>query len=237
LIEWRLSVFDELGSTSDYCVAAAHEGAAEGLAVLALRQTAGRGSRGRQWQAPEGNLNLSLLLRPNTPARRAGLYSLLTGVAVVEALAELAAPTATLKWPNDVLIGGDKVAGILIDAVPAGMLLNWLVIGIGVNLANAPEIAGRRTTSLAAHGLYVSATAFADILLSRLALWAEASDDAIRAAWLDHAHAVGTPLEVRGMGTTMSGRFAGLTETGELRLSTDDGIRIVSTGEILLGQG
>ena len=108
MIAWRLERYDELGSTSDECVARAKAGAAAGLAVQARRQVSGRGSRGREWTAPEGNLSLSFLLRPDRPAAEAGLFSLLAGIAVVEALAPWSQTLPMLKWPNDVLLGRRK---------------------------------------------------------------------------------------------------------------------------------
>jgi BirA family transcriptional regulator, biotin operon repressor / biotin---[acetyl-CoA-carboxylase] ligase len=236
VIAWRLERHDELGSTSDECVARAKAGAAAGLAVQARRQLAGRGSRGRAWTAPEGNLNLSVLLRPGRPAAEAGLFSLLAGIAVAEALAPRSQTAPVLKWPNDVLLDGAKLAGILIDAMPDGARLDWLVIGIGVNLAVAPEIAGRRTTSLRAHGGDFSADDAADAILAGLSVWHDAPGARIREAWLARAHPVGTPLTVRGARGELHGSFAGLSETGELLLQGKDRIEPISTGDILLGQ-
>jgi BirA family biotin operon repressor/biotin-[acetyl-CoA-carboxylase] ligase len=235
LIAWRLEVFDELGSTSDTCTAYARAGVAEGAAVLALRQTSGRGSRGRSWQAPEGNLNLSVLLRPKRPIAEAGMFSLLAGVAVAEAVQPLLSAAVNLKWPNDVLLDGRKLAGVLIDAAPAGGLLEWLVIGIGVNLLHAPEIPGRQTTALAAHGVNLSPQKLARRVLEHLAYWQAAPAKAIREAWLAHAHPVGTKLEVSTLHTKLSGHFAGLSERGELLLAYEDRIDAISTGEVLLG--
>jgi BirA family biotin operon repressor/biotin-[acetyl-CoA-carboxylase] ligase len=236
LIPWRLEVFDKLASTSNLCTDRAQTGEAEGLAVLALQQTAGRGSRGRSWQAPEGNLNLSVLLRPARPAAQAGLFSLLTGIAVTEALEQFFAPPTMLKWPNDVLLGGAKLAGILIDASPSGQKLDWLVIGIGMNLRHAPEIPGRATTSLAAHGVTISPQEAADAVLSSLSRWHEAEPEAIRKTWLDRAHPVGTHLEIRGLHSTQTGTFAGLSPAGELLLRTKNRIEPISTGDVMLGR-
>lgn len=236
MIAWRLERHDELGSTSDECLARAKAGAAAGLAVQARRQLAGRGSRGRTWTAPEGNLNLSVLLRPGRPAAEAGLFSLLAGIAVTEALAPRSQTVPMLKWPNDVLLDGAKLAGILIDAMPDGERLDWLVIGIGANLAVAPEIAGRRTTSLRAHGGSLSADDAADAILASLSAWHDAPASRIREAWLARAHPVGTPLAVRGARGELRGSFAGLSETGELLLQDKDRIESISTGDILLGQ-
>jgi BirA family transcriptional regulator, biotin operon repressor / biotin---[acetyl-CoA-carboxylase] ligase len=236
VIAWRLERHDELGSTSDECIARAKAGEAAGLAVQARRQLAGRGSRGRGWTAPEGNLSLSVLLRPGRPAAEAGLFSLLAGIAVAEALAPRSTTVPMLKWPNDVLLAGAKLAGVLIDAMPEGDRLDWLVVGIGVNLAAAPEIPGRRTTSLRAHGGNLSADDAADAILAGLAAWHDAPGSRIREAWLARAHPVGTPLTVRGAQGERQGSFAGLSETGELLLRDKDRIEPVSTGDILLGQ-
>jgi len=232
---WRLEVFEELGSTSDYAAAKARFGAPAGLAVLALKQTAGRGSRGRGWQAPVGNLNLSVLLRPSRPAAEAGMFALLAALAVAEALEGFFVPPTTLKWPNDILINGAKLAGILIDAAPQGGRLDWLVIGIGMNLVQAPEIAGRATTSLRIHGAEVTPRQAADSILARLSHWQEAASESIRAAWLSRAHPIGTQITVAGAQTTRTGCFAGLSAAGELLLRTENRIEPISTGEILLG--
>jgi BirA family transcriptional regulator, biotin operon repressor / biotin---[acetyl-CoA-carboxylase] ligase len=236
VIPWRLEVFDELGSTADACAERARAGEKEGLAILALKQTAGRGSRGRSWQAPEGNLNLSVLLRPARPLAEAGMFALLTGIAVAEALEQFFAPPTSLKWPNDLLIGEAKLAGVLIDAAPAENRLDWLAIGIGMNLRTAPEIAGRRTTSLAAHGVSVTPRQMADAVLARLGVWHAAPAAEIRAAWLERAHPLGTPMRIQSGGQVLEGSFAGLSPSGELLLCSKNRIDTVNTGEILLGQ-
>jgi BirA family biotin operon repressor/biotin-[acetyl-CoA-carboxylase] ligase len=230
---WRVEVCEELPSTSTACVARAEAGEPAGLAILALRQSAGRGSRGRSWQSPPGNLALSVLIRPGWPVARAGFLSLLAGVAVAEALGALGA-APRLKWPNDILIEDAKLGGILIDAVPEGGRIAWAVIGIGLNLAYAPGIPGRATTSLAAHGMVMAPRAMADAILGRLDIWLAASPAAIRAAWLSHGHPAGTALEVSAGGATRSGLFSGLSEDGALLLDTPAGQERINTGEIML---
>jgi len=232
---WRLEVFEELASTSTLCAERARAGEAAGLAVLALRQTAGRGSRGRVWQAPAGNLNLSVLLRPQRPAAEAGMFALLAGIAVAEALEALTPLRVTLKWPNDVLLGQAKLAGILIDAVPSGTWLDWLVIGIGINLREAPKIEGRRTTALGEHGIEQDPQMMANAVLERLAHWQDASAEAIRESWLSRAHVIGTRIEVQTGAKLLQGSFAGLTPAGELLLQSENRIEAISTGEVLLG--
>jgi BirA family biotin operon repressor/biotin-[acetyl-CoA-carboxylase] ligase len=241
VIDWRLEQYDALESTSDSCILRAKAGESEGLAVLALRQTAGRGSRGRQWEAPAGNLNLSVLLRPPISMAQSSIFPLLTGVAVADAVAAFlpadAAPV--LKWPNDVLLGGAKLAGILVDAAHKGDLADWLVIGIGINLAEAPEIPGRRTTTLARFGGQAKPPEAAKMVLHYLAFWLDILEHSgvapILDAWQQRGHPIGTELQLTGAEDSVSGRFAGLSPTGELLLNVGNRIERFSTGEILLG--
>ncbi len=163
------------------------------------------------------------------------MFALLAGIAVAQALEELAAVAVTLKWPNDVLLEGAKLAGVLIDAVPAGDRLDWLVIGIGVNLREAPRIEGRETAALGAYGIELAPRLVADSVLKHLGQWQDVAGAAIVEAWLSHAHPVGTPIEVKAAGKSMHGRFAGLAPTGELLLQRENRIEAISTGEVLLG--
>lgn len=237
---WRLVVHDTLPSTSDLCRTLAMAGAAPGLAVLAGRQTRGRGSRGRDWTSPAGNFHGSVLLRPSMPARAAGQWSLLAGVVVAAALAPFIPPGALqLKWPNDVLLHQAKVAGILVDsAARADGMLDWLVIGIGVNLTTAPEVPGRAVAAVAQFGRPPTPERFAHGLLAELARWQRRRHAegfaAIRQAWLAHGPTVGSPVAFRVAETTLAGRFAGLGEEGELSLEIDGLVRRFGTGEILL---
>jgi BirA family biotin operon repressor/biotin-[acetyl-CoA-carboxylase] ligase len=249
---WRLATYDILPSTSDLCVARAREGEADGFAVLALRQTAGRGSRGRTWQSAEGNLNLSVLLRPGGPAAEAGAWSLLAGVALIEALAAVwpgpqqqEAPRdlgLSLKWPNDVLLRGRKIAGILLDssATPEGTLA-WLVIGLGANLAEAPRVFGRGTASLGEAGPAPWPGVAAKAVLERLAAWRRVRQEqgvaAIREAWLRHAHPLGSRMRLTGAAILVGGRFAGLTDQGHLLLETGGELRSFAAGEVSLHAG
>ena len=237
---WRLQVHEVLPSTSDLCRSLAADGEAEGLAVLALRQTQGRGSRGRDWQSPAGNFYASMLLRPEERARDAGQWSLLAGVALADALAALLPHPAALrlKWPNDVLLGGAKLAGILVDsaAAPDGSL-DWLVIGIGVNLAVAPGVPGRTVAALADVVVPPAPQDFAVRLLAALDHWrqikAQHGFAAIRDAWLARAPDIGTAMGFRAGERVLSGAFAGLGPDGTLLLQTTEGVRAYSTGEVL----
>jgi BirA family biotin operon repressor/biotin-[acetyl-CoA-carboxylase] ligase len=238
---WRLRRYPSLPSTSDLCARLAAAGEPEGLAVMALRQTAGRGSRGRQWESPVGNLYISALLRPPGTLAEGGRWALLTAVALAEMLAaQLPDPSlVSLKWPNDVLLDGRKAAGILLDvsAGPGGAI-DWLVIGCGVNLAHAPDVPGRRTASLAEFAPPPEPAAAAGLLLDRLANWrgvrALEGFGPVRAAWLARAQPVGTRVQLSYDGRLLGGTFAGLADDGSLLLATGGRVEAFATGEILL---
>lgn len=239
---WRLEIHESLSSTSDLVVARAEAGEAAGLAVLALLQTAGRGSRGRGWSAPRGNLNLSVLLRPSGEAGRAdrlGCWALLAGLALHDAFAGLGAADLALKWPNDLLLRGRKLAGILVDgAIEAGRL-RWLSIGMGANLSAAPSL--DRATACLAEALPVPpdpVDASASVLASlsaRMAQWRAEGFGSLRAAWLARALPVGSACVVRAGGRAIEGRFAGLSDEGALLLERNGRIERYATGEVMTG--
>ncbi len=208
----------------------------EGDWLVALAQDEGRGRQGRSWDAPTGNFSGSILvqLQPRDPP--APTLSLACGLALIEAL-DAAAPGAPLllKWPNDLLLGGAKLAGILLERTG-----DRIVAGFGVNLAAAPLIEGRTTASLVAHA-NITPQAFAPLLAASmarmLALWRNASPDAFAHAWLARAHPPGTPLTVHDRpGHSLSGRFEGLDPDGALRLRLGDGrVETVRAGDVALG--
>lgn len=153
---------EETGSTNDDAHALAEAGAPHGTAVLAARQSKGRGRAGRAFVSPEGGLYLSVVLRPRLPPHQWSLLPLAAGLAVVEEL-RAAGVAADLKWPNDVLVGGAKLGGILVES-------RWgasphAVVGVGLNLETAP-VPG--STSLRAAGLVAQRRALAEALVARL---------------------------------------------------------------------
>jgi BirA family biotin operon repressor/biotin-[acetyl-CoA-carboxylase] ligase len=233
---WRLAIHEELASTQDVVLAAAEAGEPEGLAVLARRQSAGRGTQGRAWSSPAGNLSLSVLLRPGGPARALPQWSLLAGVALADAAAAALPPDAPLrlKWPNDLLLGGAKCAGILCQGgVDAAGGIGWVVFGIGVNLAVAPPLPDRPTTCLAHAGVAApDPVAFAQRLLAALDMWRGRGLAAVREAWLARGPVLDTPLVVRQGSVAREGRFAGLDPDGRLLLATPGGVVPVAAGEL-----
>lgn len=163
------------------------------------------------------------------------MFALLAGIAVAEALEALTPAKITLKWPNDILLGGAKLAGILIDAVPHAEKLDWLVIGIGANLRDAPHIEGRMTTSLAAHGITLAPQTLASTVLDRVTHWQDQPGEKIRTEWLARGHPAGTPLTIHAGGRILQGSFIGLSPAGELLLQSENRIDTISTGDVLLG--
>jgi BirA family biotin operon repressor/biotin-[acetyl-CoA-carboxylase] ligase len=238
---WRLETYDSLGSTSDLCRERAAAGEPAGLAVMARRQEQGRGSFGRAWSSPQGNLYLSVLLRPDGSVRDGGLWSLLASVALADAVAPLLPDSAALrlKWPNDLLLDGAKLAGILLDSTarPDGDFAT-LVIGLGLNLATKPNIADRPVACVADHAPPPAPEAVAATLLGRLAHWTAVRDQHgfghIRTAWLARSIPLATPLLIRQGSQDLAGAFAGLADDGSLLLETNGTRRAFAAGEVRL---
>jgi BirA family biotin operon repressor/biotin-[acetyl-CoA-carboxylase] ligase len=227
-----LLAFASLPSTQTRCRRLAAEGAAEGLVVVADHQTAGRGQRGRRWIAPPGTaLLVSCLLRPAVPAARWGELPLVAGVAVAEALETAAGVPVRLRWPNDVLVAGRKVAGILAEGVPGGQA--HVVLGIGVNVAQTaadwpPELRGR-AASLDALGRSVGRPALLAALLAALATryaeWQRMGFAPARATWRERA-VLGHRMETgKGAGVAVD-----LDPRGALVLRRDDGTTVAVVG-------
>jgi BirA family biotin operon repressor/biotin-[acetyl-CoA-carboxylase] ligase len=223
--------FETLTSTSDRLKELAREGAPEWTAVLADRQTAGRGRQGSLWVSPPGNLFLSVLLRPALDNETVGLVPLAAGAAVCEALRAFGA-SAAVKWPNDVLVGEHKIAGALSEASWVERALDAIFLGIGVNLAldprELPPALRPRTTSLVAETSHpVDRDAVAAEVLARLRVWYHALRDG-GAAVVERWRALSSPwwgrrIEVRSGGATIEGLASGVDGSGALLLQLDGG--------------
>ena len=231
---------DSLPSTNDEAARMAQGGAAAGTVVWAHRQTAGRGRRGRTWESPTGNLFCSVLLRPKVSPAVAAELSLVAAVGVADTVAEILGGDAAVeqKWPNDVLVDGAKIAGILLESSGAtGSRVDWVVIGMGLNVQSSPDEPEPPSTSLRQQGASVAVGDVLGLLLrclhAQYARWETAGVAPIRAAWLDRARGVGQPITVRLPDKTMQGRFADLDETGALILEMPDGQRRrVTAGDV-----
>lgn len=227
----RIRWLDTTGSTNADLLA--DSSAVEGDWLVALRQSAGKGRQGRSWLSSEGNFFGSTLVTLAAGGPPAQSLSLVAGLALIEAI-DAAVPglPLVLKWPNDLLLDGAKSAGILLERQG-----DRVVIGFGVNLAAAPDLADRT----AAHfGGRVSPQGFAPLLaasMSRmLALWRTTDREAFAQAWLARAHPVGTELTVHGSeAEPVRGRFDGIEADGTLRLRLDHGgIRMVHAADVEL---
>jgi BirA family biotin operon repressor/biotin-[acetyl-CoA-carboxylase] ligase len=238
---YALAAFDTLDSTMDEARRRAADGTPAPLWIWTRRQTAGRGRRGRVWRSGEGNLLCTLLLRPGRGAAEGALLSFVSAVALLDALTPFcAAVPISLKWPNDVLLNGRKVAGILLESesTPDGGL-SWLAIGIGVNLAEHPDDAEIPATSLAGQGLAVPTpaamlSAVAGHMAAWLGRWRAEGFAPVRAAWLARAARLGERIRVRIGAESLEGVFDGLDAEGCLMLDCADGRRRISAGDVFL---
>jgi BirA family biotin operon repressor/biotin-[acetyl-CoA-carboxylase] ligase len=224
---------------------AAEPGARAGdLVVWALEQKAGKGRRGRGWISPPGNLYSSILLRPARLLGEVAGLGFAAALAIREALVAWGARDVALKWPNDVLAGGRKIAGVLLEsrAEGNGKIPEWVVIGAGVNLASHPEGTDYPATSLAAEGLAPPEPARAlETYVAAFARWRTRWLDGGLAAVLEtyrcHLRGVGAPVSVRIEGKTVQGVFDALEDDGTLALRLADGpIRRISAGDVFFAR-
>jgi BirA family biotin operon repressor/biotin-[acetyl-CoA-carboxylase] ligase len=239
---YRLARFESLDSTSEEARRLAEKGADDGTVVWARRQTAGRGRQGRTWQSPEGNLYCSILVRPDMSAGDAAQFSFVTALALGGALGGFLPERIELryKWPNDLLLDGRKVAGILLESSggTAGTL-DWLVIGAGLNVAECPPVTGGypATSMRQAGARNIELEALLERFLAGFAGWRKRWRNeglaVVREAWLERAARLGEEITVRLPGVELKGRFEGLDESGALLLDMADGSRrLVSAGDV-----
>ena len=228
----RIRIVDSTGSTNADLLA--DTSAVEGDWLVVLGQTAGRGRQGREWVTQQGNFFGSTLVRLAIGDPPAQSLSLVAGLALVEAV-DAAVPglPLLLKWPNDLLLDGAKLAGILLERHG-----DRVVAGFGVNLASGPPLAGRNAAHL---GGKILPQAFAPVLaasMSRmLALWRSSEPQDFAKAWLARGHPVGTELSVHaGDSVPVHGRFDGIDPDGTLRLRLPDGsVRAIHAADVSLG--
>lgn len=232
----RLEGGVETASTNDDARALADAGAAEGTVVLAGRQTSGRGRFGRVWDSPRGGVYLSAVLRPGVPAFDVAPLPLVIALGVVRGLEQLGAEVR-VKWPNDVLAEGRKIAGVLLEMEGQAERVDWVVAGVGVNVGPigpafvAEQVPGVQTAAVAA--------AVLDGIAETYLTWRAEGFAALRFEF-DSVHALmRRSVEVRGLDGTVvaSGEVMGIDDFGRLRLATAEGERTLASGDVTLAGG
>ena len=231
MIGWSIERFDELTSTQDLARERAVAGASEGTVIVAAAQTAGRGRSGNVWQTLTGNLLTSFVLRPKVSLADIGQYSFLIAVALSRVF-KLHCKDVQNKWPNDILVGGKKIAGILLEKEDEA-----LIVGIGVNVASAPE---DKICVQVAGGADQTADTILDAFLASLnevlAVYATYGFEPLRQEWLSSAANLNRPITVRLPSTSINGVFEGLEASGALRLRLESGeIKVIHSGEVFFG--
>lgn len=218
-----------VASTMDVLDGFARAGEPDGLVVLADEQTAGRGRAGRTWIAPAGrNLLCSILLRPPVAPDRLGTLPLIIGVAVAETVERFVPIPCRLKWPNDVLVDGRKIAGILVQSRIAGTAVDFVNLGIGINVDATRDTLPEGATSISVErGSDVGCETVLQMLLERLtdayAAFAVAGGRPDLAAWRRHAAMLGEHVTIVTGGAPLSGTFLDVDEDGRLLLKQDSG--------------
>lgn len=232
--------YDELDSTNSEAARLAQSGEAGPLWILAERQTAGRGRRGRVWQGAPGNLAATLLLTTDKSPAEVAQIAFVTALAVADMAAAFVEPNLVkLKWPNDLLIGGAKAAGILIEsgASPSGR--QWLAIGIGVNLASGPTDTPYPATALADHGTTPNRDEAVSTLdaafVHWLAIWDQSGFEPIRAAWTARAYGLDQPCTVQLPDRSVTGVNEGLDVDGALLLRVGGARERITAGDVIFG--
>ncbi|MEQ8331735.1 biotin--[acetyl-CoA-carboxylase] ligase [Nisaea sp.] len=239
---FRILGFDCVSSTNDEADRLARNGASDRTLVWALSQRSGRGRLGRAWQSPEGNLYTTALLDPGLPLGRLQELSFVASLAVHDTVAGLS-PDAdlVLKWPNDVLLGGAKISGILTETLARGASFVAL-LGVGINLAHAPGAVRYPTTALADH-LAVPVTVeglldhYLKALSVRYALWCSEGFSPIREAWTVRSRWIGRTVSVANGEQSISGRYDGIEADGAMIVVADDGVvHRISAGDVRLAE-
>lgn len=233
MVDWKVHTYASLPSTQDYVKELVEEGLEEGIVVQCLEQRSGRGRHGNTWFSPMGNLYMSVLLRPKCDVKQAGQMSFVAAVALSAAMDEVVDTkqhTKTLKWPNDILIDGKKVSGILIEKVADGYAL-----GMGVNIMNPPDQGVG--LSQVSWEIQVAIHPFRDMVLDKLShyydLWQAEGFTQIRELWLSQAHGLGQPITARLAKGEQKGTFEGLTDDGALKLKLENGDFVdINAGEV-----
>ncbi len=235
--------YEELASTSERAKELAEEGAEHGEVVIAESQTAGRGRRGRTWASPaRKNLYFSIVLRPELPPSRAPELTLLASVALCDALRQ-AGVGAGIKWPNDLLASGRKIAGVLTELAAEPDRVHWIVLGVGVNVNARPEdfpeeLRSSATSVLVERGQPAPRALLAAACFTAIEEWldrhAEEGFGPVRDAWRERSVTLGREVRVTVEGRELSGIAEDIDEGGALLVRGPSGVERVLAGDVTL---
>jgi len=244
LIGRRIEYHEEVESTNTEALQLAQQDAPEGTVVIAEAQSAGRGRLDRSWESPPSmNLYLSVILRPAVPAQSASLIPLAVGLAVADVISQYCPGQVRLKWPNDVLVGGKKICGILAEMRTKAKRVAFVIAGIGVNInmkkLHFPRELRETATSLQIEtALEIDRLDVAVRLLEALERWyriyLNGGQDHIRQSWLKYADIIGKRIEVVYQSDTQRGTVVGLDENGALLLEGETGLQQVLAGDVYI---
>jgi len=244
IIGRRIEYYEELESTNTEALRLALENAPEGTVVIADAQSEGRGRLDRIWESPPSlNLYLSVVLRPDIPAAASSLVPLMIGVAVADIISKYGPGQVRLKWPNDVLIDGKKICGILTEMRTKADRVHFIIVGIGVNI-NMRKLdfpRGIRETATSLRILTECELDRIDVairLFESLERWyrifLSGGEAAIREKWLQYADIIGKRIEVVFKSETQRGTVVGLDEHGALLLEGETGVQQVLAGDVYI---
>jgi len=240
---FKLITYDSIDSTNEEAKRLANDGAPEGVVVWAKEQTSSVGRRGRRWVSAEGNLHCSILLRPECHAYKAMQLSFVTSLCIAEAVAYALPKSAFVncKWPNDVLVEERKISGILLESETKSLGgMDWLVIGVGLNITSFPENVEFPATSLIREGANKDISAqmmletFIRRFLTSYVTWKTLGFEPIRRAWLPRAAWLGKEITVRLERETLKGEFKALDKDGALILLHNGDERRITAGDVFV---
>jgi len=240
---YRLVSLETVDSTNEEAKRLARAGAEDGTLVWAREQTHGRGRSGRSWASPPGNLYLSLVLRPDCPPVVASQLGFVAALGAGTGLAEVMPPMIELryKWPNDILINRRKAGGILLETESARAdRLDWLVLGLGINVTQRPAETAFPATSLREEGdleatVEAVLEAFSRHFLSWVNRWLADGFAPVRAAWRKSAIGLGEAIRVRLPNAELEGIFDDIDQDGALLLRADGSVRRITAGDVFFG--
>lgn len=224
---------ETVDSTQRAAVEFGQQGLPEGTLVIADEQTSGRGRLARSWHSPKhAGIWMSLILRPNVPPQQAPQFTLITAVAVVQAIEEVCGIQADIKWPNDILIAGKKITGILTEMQAEADKINFIVIGIGMNVNQKeedfpPELQEIATSLAIQTGKRHSRAALVQTILLKLEkyyeLYLEKGFTPIKLLWESYSNSIGKEITARTITGSITGKALGISETGVLKLRDNQG--------------